>query len=342
MLTFANHISDIGDKFSPDLLAPAYLKELKELCGLFPFDISADFGFESRLGDPAPFCDFFLEIREKSEGAAVLAGKSRISSLSPSLLEDPAWQKISALFSEWTNPGSFLEEKVFLFWLEFDFVGPGYNPVPNLFFQIRNAKGMTGPDQWSSMKRVLDEMYLILFGIRFPDDLGHTMNRSILELPKEAFVFQFGLMLPRKTEAVRLIIAGLDTKHLSSYLDRLNWSGEKGVIENLIAKYQHRFDYAVVNLHLGNEILPDLGLELYLKNLKQPNWEPRWKENFHFLESESLLLESKRIGLIGYCVKKTVAHLYKVNYVNGINHLKLVYKKGMPLGLKGYFGTYIR
>ncbi len=342
MLSFSNHISEIEGKFSPDILAPEYLKELKDLCGLFPFDISTDFGFETRLGNPEPFCDFFIEIREKSEGAAILAGKSKISSLSPSLLKYPDWQRISALFSEWTNPGSYLAEKVILFWLEFDFEGSGYNPVPNLFFQIRDAKGMTGPEQWSSIKQVLDEMYLILFGIRFPDDLGHTMNRSILELPKKAFVFQFGLMLPRKTETVRLILAGFDTSHLSTFLDRIDWPGEKQVIENLIAKYKSRFDYAVVNLHIGKEILPYLGIELYLADMKQPNWEPRWQENLSFLESEALMLESKRIGFVGYCGKKMVTRIYPITYVNGINHLKIVYKRGMSTELKGYFGTCIR
>ncbi len=340
--TFANHLVSIEDRISPDLLSDANLRSLEAFCSSFPFDAASDFGFETRLGDPEAACDFFLRVVRESSGAAMIGGKSPIASLSAGLLADPVWQRVSELFRIWTDPATLLAERISLFWLEFDFAGNAYNPMPNLFFYLREPENGGPATDWRSMRNLMDEIYLILFGFPFPDDLGETLRYCIERLPEGGRVYQTGFMMPRKTEAVRLVIIGLDRYTILPYLERIGWTGETDKIEEILSDFGPLFDNLVFNLHIGREILPYLGIEMYLGHKKQPQWEPRWGEIFDFLESRSFLRPSKRHGLTDYCGKKTVNHLFPITYINGINHVKMVYKKGLPIEIKGYFGTMIR
>ncbi|MEI6457200.1 MAG: hypothetical protein WCO93_12995, partial [bacterium] len=122
-----DHFDIISTRISPTLLGPGAVRSVKKLCSLFPYDITGDFGFESRLGDPLPACDLSMQIRNGSEGGNILAGKSHVSSLSPTLLREPLWQKMGALFTAWSVPGGILAEKVDSFWLEFDHTDNSFN-----------------------------------------------------------------------------------------------------------------------------------------------------------------------------------------------------------------------
>lgn len=338
--TFRDHFSAIAPGLSPALLAPGNFHAVEELCSMFPFDTATNFGFETRLGNPEATCDFCLLVKKTNEGPAILAGKSEIARLSPVLLNNPFWQRISELFVAWTDSSSLLHEQIELFWFEFDRMGSSYNLVPNIFFKITGNKE-PGETRWGSMLEVLNEIYRILFGIKFPDVLGRNLQQCIEALPQFAGIYMVGFMVPRKTEAVRLIVSGLRENSLFDYLKDIRWPGETGIVQKMITRYAAKFDYTELNLHIGETVLPFLGTEMYLRDLSQPRWDPRWKEILDFLEAENLLLRGKREGLTGYSSKKTVTYLCPVHYLNGINHLKLLYKPGMPLECKGYFGTMI-
>jgi len=338
--SFRDHFSAIAPRLSPALLASGHLHAVEELCSMFPFDAASDFGFETRLGNLEATCDFFLQIRKEGEGAGIIAGKSKVSLLSPSLLSIPFWQKISELFSVWTDSSSLLQNRIESFWLEFDCMDSSFNPIPNIFFKIIEKED-SRRSQWVSMLEVLDEIYRILFGIKFPAGLGRNLKRCFEALPEHACLFHVGFMIPRKTEAVRLIISRLSADLLMEYLKDIRWTGEMDVIRKMVSKYAVKFDHFSCNLHIGKTVLPVFGIEMYLKDLSQPQWDPRWNEIFGILEAENLLLRDKREGLTSYTSKKTISYLVPVHYINGINHLKLVYKPGMPLECKGYFGTMI-
>jgi len=338
--TFSDHFSANASRLSPAILAPGHLHMVEEFCSMFPFDAAADFGFETRLGNPEASCDFFMQIRKDTEGPGIIAGKSQVARLSAALLNNPFWQKISDFFSAWTDVSSLLNDRIESIWLEFDCMDSSYNPIPNIFFKI-TSKNESRESQWIHMLEILDEIYQILFGIKFPAGLGRSLKRCIKAIPPNGRVCNVGFMIPRKTEAVRFILAGLGEDSLIEYLNDIRWPGDTDVIRKMIQRYASKFDYAVFNLHIGKTVLPFLGMEMYLKELSQPQWDPRWSEIFDFLEAENLLLRDKREGLTSYTCKNTVSYFFPVHYFNGINHLKLVYKPGMPLECKGYFGTMI-
>ena len=337
-----DHFSVIEPCISHSLMDKNSVNSVKKLCALFPFDITDDFGFESRLENSEAYCDFVLQIKKGSKGAVILAGQSSITNLSDFLTEDPFWKKISRLFAIWNNPDQLLSKMVTDFWLEFDWQETSYNLIPNIFFDLKNENHDDRLIQWQSIHQVLDVIYNTLFNIPFPTDMAANVKSCIINLPDKARLHWIGFMVPRKTEAVRLIISGPNPETFFNYLKEINWTGEEDIIRNQVSLFYKKFDSIMYNINIGSEVLPYLGLEMFMKELKTPTCGPQHIEVLNFLTSQSQLLEGKKKGLISFCGQKTVSYFYPVLYLNGINHFKYVYKKNTPPELKGYFGTMIR
>lgn len=340
--TFSDHFTAILPKISAELIAEANRDAIRYLCSEFPFDAAPDFGFETRLGTREAYGDFFLQINKVHQGAAILAGKSSVATISPMLANSPQWMAIAALFASWHQPDTLIHQSIGVFWLEFDFQKTSFNPVPNIFFSINGEYFAGQPDRFMAMNRVMDEVYRLLFGMAFPGDIARTLRHCIHQLPATAGIYQIGCMLPRNTEAIRLILTKMSTEQLLNYLQSIDWQGDKKVVVELISRYASLFDYAVYNLDIGKQVMPSLGIEMYFRNAAQPAWEPRWNQVFELLHHDGLLLAGKRKALEGFSSRINAHHFYPVRYFNGINHLKLSYKPGKPVECKAYFGTMIR
>jgi len=337
-----DHFSVIEPCISPALMDKTSVDSVKKLCALFPFDLADDFGFESRLGNREAYCDFMLQIKKGSKGAAILAGQSPIASIADPLREDPFWEKISRLFTIWTHPDTMLSQMVADFWFEFDWQGISYNHIPNIFFDIKRGNHPNRLMHWQSIHQVLDVIYSTLFDIPFPMDMAATVKSCIISLPDKVRLYSIGFMVPRKTEAVRLVISGLKPETCFNYLQEISWPGEEDVIRDQVSLFSEKFDSIMYNLNIGSEVLPYLGLEMFWKDLRRSTCGPQHIDALAFLDSPTLLLESKKEAIIGFCGRKSVSYFYPVLYVNGINHFKYAYKKNTPPELKGYFGTMIR
>jgi hypothetical protein len=341
-LSFADHIEIISTPLHSTLMGGGCMDSLKELCSLFPFDLSRDFGFESRLGEPSAACDFSFLIGKDTEGAKILAGKNPISDLHESLLADPLWQRIRRFFFEWNTQGPLLAGSVESVWFEFDYDGKSYNRCPNIFFGIV-ADGKTGRKAWAeSTIRILDEIYHILFNIPFPVELAANLRMSILALPEHACLYQTGLMIPRHAEAVRLVLTKINAGHLEPYLRDICWPGDFQKVSFLTDRYAGLFDYFVCNINIGKEILPYLALEMLFTNLSQPRFNPKWEAALDVLESDKLVTREKREALLSFCGKTKCEFPHPANYIRGLNHLKIVCKERAPVECKGYFGTMMR
>lgn len=340
--TFYHHIKHIAPVVPRELIAESEFELLKELTEKLPFNVSSDLGFESRLASENAHCDFFIQLIRDSAGAVMMAGKSRITDLSPTLLAIPFWKQLRGLFQKWTDPESNLYQNIEVFWLEFDREETGYNLIPNIFIRIRGNNSRLNSDNYQKVKELLDEIYLLLFGIPFPDHLAGTLQQCMDVLPATSAIYQLGLMIPRQTEAIRLVITRLNHNGLVTFLKKIGWSGDFTIVDEIYKRYVNRFDYTVINLHIGDKVLPYLGVEMYFRNLVQPSWEPRWKENLELFISHHLGLPQKTLALQFFPGKTRAVIFYPVLYVHGINHLKVVYKADLPLECKAYFGAKIR
>lgn len=341
-LTFSEHLRFIGEKLSPDLLGVAERAELLAQCSQYPYNIATDFGFESRLGEPTAVCDFFLLIRKISEGATAISGENQIASLSDHLKNHPFWLRLSVLFREWNHPESFLHHHIHAFWLEFDFRNGKYNELPNIFFQVREDLSEEECGRWNvQTEKALEEIYQLLFGIHFPMKLTNIMRQCVEALPPGAILYQTGFMVPRKTEAIRLVLSRISPVELPGFLIRAGWQGDFDKLHKILVKYGIRFSYALFDLDIGETLMPGIGIELFFQNNKQPQWEPGWNKVFDQLGSDRLLLKEKRSGLLDFCGKICKTGMIPATYYNGINHLKIVLKPDHDPECKGYFGTMI-
>ena len=341
-LSFLDHFNSIASSLQPQLLSEQCAVSLNELCSFFPFDITSEFGFESRLGKNEAFCDFFLKIKKNTPGSEILAGKSTFSSLSPLLLREPKWQKIVKIFDIWTTAGSSLATVVEEFWLEFDYQDSAYNTTPNIFLGFAENREESRDVQWESRLRTLDEIYDILFEIPFPPALARNLRTCITALPDNAGLKHIGFMIPRQAEAVRLILVNLEADKLEQYLKVIGWPGNYQEVRKMIDSYSAFFSYFVFNLNTGESVDPYLGIEMYFPKLLQPQFDNRWDIAFDFLESGKLLTHEKRVALTRFCGVRKVSGIFPVSYYNGISHLKVVYRQNSPAECKAYFGTFIR
>jgi len=341
-LTFANHIDMIACAIQPALMGAGCIDSLKKLCSLFPFDLSRDFGFESRLGELTPSCDFSFLIGKGSEGAKILAGENPKADINERLLADPLWQRIRKFFFEWNKEGHLLNNSLGSVWFEFDYDGTRYNPCPNLFFAITVDPADRRDNQSAVILSTLDEIYRILACTPFPDEMAENLKKSVHSLPEHAQLYQAGLMIPRHKEAVRLVLTRINAGHLEPYLRDIGWPGDFQKARFLADRYAGLFDYFACNINTGREIHPYLALEMLFSNLSQPKFNPGWETALNELESDRLVTREKREALLNFCGKTRCAFPYPANYIRGLNHLKIVYKENTPFECKGYFGAIIR
>ena len=340
--SFLDHIKNVTPVLNSGLLCPENFSSLAGLCSLFPVDVSRDFGFETRLAGSEGNCDFFLQIRKNTEGALIMAGESMITSLSDRLLEIPFWEKIRKLFKSWNHPDGILAPLIDTFWLEFDYLEGSYNLIPNVFFGIIESGETDREEIWKSLLKTLNEIYQCLFDLPFPWVLVENLKLCLFNLPVQARLYQVGIMVPRKSEAVRLVLVKIGNSELEKYLKKIGWPGDFEEISRLKDRYCQEFDYLVYNLNIAEDIHPFLGIEMYGRILPQPLVNQVWNGYMDFLRSEKRITREKIEALNHYCVKRTVNYLYQINYISGVNHLKLVYKKNFPPDFKVYFGTRIR
>ncbi len=339
--SFKNHLQSISANLPEEVLGSKGFERLTDLCEHFPFDTAMDFGFETRLGQPEPCCDFFMQVKRGSAGHTILAGQSNLACLSPGLMKYPAWQRLTTFFSAWGDPCSDFAGSISQIWLEFDNETDLFDPVPSIFIQWMPHDGDGKGESTRSFTERLDEISMLLTGCRFPDSTLTTIGRCLLNLPPDAIIALSGFMLPRKTEAVRLIVSKIPLRQIDAYLSSIDWPGDTGYIRTLTDRYAGLIDHAAYNIHIDKQLKPYLGIEMYLKQNTYTRYDPRWEAVFDALNEDSLVLDPKRRGLRKFPGVTSFSHFYPVRYHYLINHLKLVYKEGFPNECKGYFGIKI-
>jgi hypothetical protein len=292
------------------------------------------FGFETRLGNPDPVCDFFMLIGRDEKAALFLGGKSPGNGFPADLRANPVWEKITRLFASWCSPvNNRLSRHISSVWLEFDYSGDAFEPVPNIFFKFAGNPGA------QTFIEVYDEIYAVLFGIPFPAKTAEKLRTCVENLPPGAVLKQFGLMVPRKTDTVRLLLTGIGAGDIVKYLQSSGWEGETATLQDYTAKYATMCDFFLWNLNVGDKIFPYLACELQMSGKPQPGYSGRWKIIFDDMVASGLALPAKCEALLRFTGARTVDLIYPVRYLNGISHVKLVFEGGRPAECKGYFGV---
>ncbi|WP_330204433.1 2OG-Fe(II) oxygenase [Cyanobacterium sp. Dongsha4] len=350
--SLSDYINLIKPTISHQIIDNDTWKNINHVAQFLPSATTTFFGFESRLGVAKAHCDFLLCADGNEAGKKVLGDRTYSIKLPEYLLNNKIWININSFCEEWNKPDSILLEKIDNIWLEFD-IDDNLDdiPIPSCFFAPQPIyKNKNNEDlQW------IWQCLKLLKGIEIKPDIKQNLSKCFQLLPLGSYVFQIGLMLARETDFIRICIRDINPSKITQYLEKLDWSGsiiELEKVLNDLAKYSARID---LDIDVGKEIAPKIGLECYLE--RQPSLNPKWQLFLDYLLQKGLVIPEKKDALLNYTGyirekdypelwPKTLSKLsslmgsqYQRIFFKSLHHIKLVYQENKCLEAKAYLAV---
>jgi len=335
--------------FPQGLVAPEALARLERAAVRLPFNYQV--GFESRLGPGSAQVDLAQYFSQGDGSRSLLATYAR----QPPAAHDWAWARLADFCGQWADPAGALHEAVSHVWLEYDLPdlpgGPAEAdlPAPGVFIAL--------PDELAATARLSVLETIIGLLARDTPLLATVRGRleaSVAGLPAEAVVYTLGVMLSRGSQAVRLPIHHIAIEHVPGYLKQIGWPGALDAVAPLAERFAPLADRIAVDLDIGEQVWPTLGLELHLGT--EAFGGPRWQQALDWLVSAEWCTREKRDGLLRWPGIQTSppdgvswpAPLLMDSLRRGLvghwavsrqlNHLKLFYRPGQAVSAKVYWG----
>lgn len=334
LLTVANQRPDA-------LISESAWVRMTRLAAGLPGGCSSFFGFECPLGTDAEHVDFlFCSTREE--------GHTRVLAAAAPGATDLAWQAVRALCAAWNAADAELAGLHNL-WLEFD-VGsrPQAHAVerPSLFFGLQPRSA--GPALASRALGLVEPAALT--GAR-----AALLTRLFEALPDSAHVFQIGVMLARDAPAIRVCVRQIDVNGVAGLLTRLGWTGDHAALLDLLASLALRAERVDLDLDLGDEIGPRIGLECYPGS--DDAVAARLSALTDWLVARELCSTQQAAALVRYqglthpravstpwpaswlAVARARGDEYESCVCRWVHHVKLVFEAGAPRAAKAYLAV---
>jgi len=323
----------------PELVTPEALSQIRTLAKILPpFSIS---GLECRLGAEQSRVDLQVNL------------PYLIPTLPETFLTHPSWQMFQEISQEWTEPKSFLSQKVRDIWLEFDIKEQSSQvPSPCIFLTM---KPYMNHQSVNDSQQVVD-MVSKLLKQPVSSRLESNLKLSFDSLPTEASISHFGAMLSRWDQPLRMNVRGLLPEQLLDYLMQIGWKDSSNTLEVLISNLSELVDNIFLSCDIGETVLPKIGLECFLS--KQPKYEPRWQLVLDYLVAKGLCTPAKQNALLawpGFSQKASQPEIWPNNlnwgdhllgsravslFSRTLNHLKIVYQPDTLLEAKAYLAFF--
>jgi len=295
-------------------------------------------GLEVRLADQQPCVDFFV----------------RLPYLNPKLptryLSSPIWQGIQSICGGMAGGSGVFHEQVARIFLEFDLDEPPPSvPIPGMFLELNTDQPFRPAELLLNVQSV---------GLPCHHSVAQLANieRCLAGLPKGAQVAHLGMMLSRPGKAVRLVIQHMPLENIVTYLHSLGWQDPTNGLAEILGDLSYYTDaLAMLDIDVGDDISPKVGVELYLRSGEMENL-PRWKTFFDYLVTRKLASGSKTNSMLawpGFTQEGGKTSAWSENLAFGdtllrgvarslfwrnINHVKLAYQPGLQMELKAYLG----
>lgn len=306
-------------------------------------------GFECRLGAGNPLVDFQQRILAINDEPRILKNHIARSMLGSS----EVWRRIRQFCEQWMKPMTQLHRSVICVWLEFDHQDrPSAIPAPSVFLSFKNARKQERTPE--EMLVIIESSLILLAGTALTGPLEANIRRCVEAIPSGAAIGNLGIMLSRRTDAVRLNVANITPGEINPYLDRISWAGTFTTAETAIACLKDFTDRVSLCLDVGSRIYPGIGLEGFLED--QPAGETRWASLLDDLVGRGLCAPDKRAALLtwpGYTDPATSPSPWPGNLIvqslldkpdrfiavgRQLSHVKIACQPAQPLEAKGYFG----
>jgi hypothetical protein len=331
----------------PALISAEAFADIAAIAGSLP--PCSGSGFECRLGEASAQADFLVRVQTTDGTRTVLAGRNPDVRPPEALLEDPVWRHVRDFCGRWSTPGDSLNTRVEDFWLEFDVAGrPTRVPTPAIFFGPR----LDHPEPLG----IVAEATGIMRGEPGPSPVRDSVRRCYEALPPAGAVYQVGMMLSRRTDALRLCVRGVPTAGLTGYLRRVGWDGPADELDAVLAWLAPLTDRVALALDVGERVHPKVGLECYVDALSLAGFQRRWTPLLNHFVERGLCRPEKRDAVLGWAglsnhreaPERWPHNLRQAAEAQGptvasvfmryLNHVKLVFQPGAPLEAKAYPG----
>ena len=357
MFTPLSEYLRVIEPFIPsDLISEEYITSIKKVTDFFPGQITSLFGFEIRLGNRLRGADFAFSIHPD---VIPFLRDNFQDNFCFSLPESHKWERVVAFISEWSKDGSDLQQAVNLLCLEFDIEENfGNIPDPGFFISLetylkKNRSKISIGRKREIYSSITGQTMELLKGRLFWRKIKPTFEKAVELLPGRSMLFQVGVMLSRKVEAIRLCIRGLNSEGILEFLKGMDWSGSFEELKEILDTCLSFSDNIVLAVDLGERLFPKVGIEVNFGDRKVPQGKPEWSHFLKYLIKQKLCNPEKGKGLLaypGYQIQgvdfwpKNLldASLFWGNsvFIRKLDHFKFVYQKDFPLEIKAYLAIY--
>jgi hypothetical protein len=354
-----------GSGFPADLFSADGLSRIEAVADQLPAQLTSTFGFEVALDQPADGGDFAIAVTGLHGGREILAGAPPSSSprdagggqVGGSGL---AWAAVRALSRAWSVRGSDLEAEMHNLALEFDLAeGTDGPPQPNVFIGAQTGIRPPPPSHPGQLELPvvgtaawLIDTALPLLGRPLSPRRRDVLMRCFEALPAGSRAFQVGVMLGRPVDALRVCVLGLDYGKVSAFLRRVGWPQEIAELDRLLAPLLANAETLILDLDVGDAVLPSVGLECFVGEDGGPDVVERWARFLDPLVRAALCRPERRQALLDWplTIRESEAsswprHLREASdfvgedvegaLVRAVNHVKLGWAPGR-LQAKGY------
>ena len=363
--SFEEHLEVVAATVPEALVPPAAAASMAAVARVLPAALAQNtFGFECRLGEELARADLSVQATA-AHGRDLLAGTSPTSSIPVELSSEPSWRRVRDLGTAWADSGSVLNRAVENVWLEFDLPVVDGLPRPSVFLGLalddRPRSGSVEPGPWPLDARVAtnrttaETMARLLLGHELPARVRHNLGVCLAALGEHEYVFQVGLMLARGTEAVRLCLRLGSPGRTLEYLAQVGWPGTPDDLKEALG-LAALVDYTWLDLDVGHDVSPKIGLECYFERHRQPSSEPRWRPFLGALVRAGLCTVDEQEGLLAYpgqvrelrgapwpAALRDAARLLDGHrtsaFVRTLHHVKIVCRPAGALEAKAYLAA---
>ncbi len=325
----------------PDDLIGVEATERLALCGsTLPVSAAQSmFGFEMRLDDTAPLCDFFLDVPRDVPVSTYLIAQGR------SRQAGAVARGLSRLLQELERRDSFLSRWFERVILEYDLVDGGNRAslVPGVFLPPAEPETETLPDGVPPYQLANPGVLVAAMcaTVNWPEEKEElrTVFRMVDVLPAGARVAHIGVLPVRKARAIRFLLR-MPAEQVMEFLDRIEWQGPCAEVARALSLAAPGFSRLTLGLDVtGGTFSPRIGFELHFDRPWQELASEDCDDFISLCEAEGWCVAAKARRLRNWPRMQYLIHDREfVPLLSGLNHFKLVVHN-REISVKAYAGA---
>lgn len=284
-----------------ELVPTASLSGIRAVAREWP--VTSEMGFECRLDPGRSGVDFGLCIRSGArERTRLLEG---LADPSRAAVVDRSYRgRLLAFLADVCDGEGLLGSRVRNLCFELDLSrGPAAGSIPGIFVGLWHpgSEHLEGADP--GLPAAPASAVLAAVGRRLGEPLPPAVLAGLDEiertLPVGAFVANLGVLPGRGLQAVRVNVGGRGfVQEADRWLGRLGWPGSRDALAGVLALAAGSGADVYVNVDVGTELQPSLGLELFFH--RQPERSPACVLFLERLTRVGLCSPSKRDALLAW------------------------------------------